>query len=102
MDGIKPFVSIENGLERLVKSEAQALINNVPIHNYEAFHCMVSILYVQFYSPCAILSGNLDFFCCCIGKAGMEKPYDFQHSFMGYFKKISFNTLYCPWTEKGS
>ena len=45
MDGIKPYVSIENGLERLVKSEAQALINNVPIHNYEAFHCMVSILY---------------------------------------------------------
>jgi hypothetical protein len=42
MDGIKPFVAIETGLERLVKSETQALINNVPIHNYEAFHCMVS------------------------------------------------------------
>ena len=45
MDGKNSFASPKVGLERLVKSEAQALINNVPIHNYEAFHCMVSILY---------------------------------------------------------
>ena len=101
MDGIKPFVAIETGLERLVKSETQALINNVPIHNYEAFHCMVSaynfILHVLFGEIIEIFCC-----CCCIGKAGMEKPCDFQHSFMGYVKKISFDTLYCPWTEKGS
>ena len=100
MDGIKPFDGIENGLVRLVKSEAQALINNVPIHNYEGFHCMVStynfILHVLFEVKIEI------FFCCCIDKAGMEKPCDFQHSFMGNVKKISFNTFYCPWTEKGS
>ena len=43
MDGKNSFASPKVGLERLVKSDSKALISNDAIHNFEAFHCKVSI-----------------------------------------------------------
>ena len=43
MDGKNSFASPKVGLERLMKSDSQALISNDAIHNFEAFHCKVSI-----------------------------------------------------------
>ena len=98
MDGKNSFASIKVGLERLVKSDSQALISNKPIHNFDAFHCRVSlfnyILHLHFERMIEIF-GFID-------KAGMEKPCDFQHTCMGYVKKISSNTLHCPWTAEDS
>ena len=52
MNGKNSFASLNIGLERLVKSDSQALISNDAIHNFDAFHCkvsiFVSILYVVF------------------------------------------------------
>ena len=44
MDGKKSFVSTKIGLERLLESDSQALISNLPIQNFEDFHCKVSII----------------------------------------------------------
>ena len=41
MDGKKSFVSTKIGLERLLESDSQALISNLPIQNFEDFHCKV-------------------------------------------------------------
>ena len=43
MDGKNSFASPKVGLERLVKSDWHALISNDAIHNFETFHCKVSI-----------------------------------------------------------
>ena len=50
MDGKKSFVSTEIGLERLLESDLQALISNLPIQNFEDFQCKVSIPYLGHYN----------------------------------------------------
>ena len=50
MDGKKSFVSTEIGLERLLESDSQALISNLPIQNFEDFQCKVSIPYLGHYN----------------------------------------------------
>ena len=43
MDGKRSFVSTKIGLERLLESDSQALISNLPIQNVEDLHCKVSL-----------------------------------------------------------
>ena len=50
MDGKRSFVSTKIGLERLLESDSQALISNLPIQNFEDFQCKVSIPYLGHYN----------------------------------------------------
>ena len=42
MDGKRSFVSTKIGLERLLESDSQALISNLPIQNFEDFQLAFS------------------------------------------------------------